>query len=366
MVYPMDDIALTMYPGVSCQTVIHLLECFGSAEQVFAATAQELIDRAELTPVLAESISRKAHHDRVAKELAFIQKYKIRAIDSASEEYPKRLKECPDYPHILYVLGEIDLNRTHWLSIVGTRDNTPYGTRMCEKIVGEIAALCPDVVIVSGLAYGIDISAQRAAMNSGLVTVGVVAHALNRIYPTTHSASARQMIVKGGAVVSEFHSGCKLERPCFIQRNRIIAGLSEGTIIVESAVRGGSLTTADMADGYHRTVMAVPGRVDDPCSEGTNNLIKTLKAQMVCSGEDVVNLLNWQPVASVKSVQTPKVDLTTPQGKLLKWIDKDTPISLEELSRQSGIPPQELCELVLDLELAGAIRTLRGSYYVKC
>ena len=297
-----DDIALTMHPEVGPRTAIHLVECFGSAERIFAATEQELIERAGIRPAVARSLSRREYHPAADRELQFVSEYGIRVLASDDPLYPERLKECPDYPHVLYVRGTADLNAGKWISFVGTRKMTHYGRRACEKIIGELASLCPDTVVVSGLAYGVDITAHRAAMDAGLTTVGVVAHPLNRIYPAPHTGSARRMIETGGALISEYHSGCRMERSNFVQRNRIIAGMSDGTLIVESPRKGGSLITADMADGYHRTVMAVPGRIDDPFSEGTNHLIRSLKACMVCSGRDVLDALGWKPVTPAYAV----------------------------------------------------------------
>lgn len=297
-----DDIALTMHPEVGPRTAIHLIGCFGSAERIFAATEQELIERAGIRPAVARSLSRREYHSAADRELRFVSDYGIRVLVSNDPLYPARLKECPDYPHVLYVQGMADLNAGKWISFVGTRKMTHYGRRVCEKIIGELALLCPDTVVVSGLAYGVDITAHRAAMDAGLTTVGVVAHPLNRIYPAPHTGSARRMIETGGVLISEYHSGCRMERSNFVQRNRIIAGMSDGTLIVESPQKGGSLITADMADGYHRTVMAVPGRIDDPFSEGTNHLIRSLKACMVCSGKDVLDALGWEPVVTAPVV----------------------------------------------------------------
>lgn len=288
-----DDIALTMHPEAGCRTVAHLLEYFGSAENVYAAQEEELREGAGLKASLARSIRLREGHVRAQTELGFVARSRLRVITSDSEHYPRRLLECGDYPHVLYVSGEMDLNAGRWLSVVGTRKITSYGARLCEVLIGELARLVPDLVIVSGLAYGVDVAAHRAAMNHGVPTVGVLGHPINRIYPPPHTDTARRMVNLGGAVLSEFSSSEEPRRSGFVQRNRIIAGLSEGTLVVESAAKGGSLITADMTDGYHRTLMAVPGRVGDLCSEGTNHLIRTLKAQMVCSGEQIAELMNW-------------------------------------------------------------------------
>lgn len=297
-----DDIALTMHPEAGCRTVVHLLACFGSAENVYAATEEELRRGAGLKASVARSILNRETHPKARAELEFIARSHLNVLTSDSAGYPRRLLECEDYPHVLYVSGHIDFNAGHWLSVVGTRKITAYGSRMCETLIGQLARLVPDLVIVSGLAYGVDVAAHRAAMHHGIPTVGVLGHPINRIYPPPHTDTARRMVTQGGAVLSEFSSGEEPLRSGFVQRNRIIAGLSEGTLVVESASRGGSLITADMADGYHRTLMAVPGRIGDTYSEGPNRLIRSLKAQMVCSGEEIAELMNWDAPAS-KAVQ---------------------------------------------------------------
>ena len=293
-----DDIALTMHPEVGCRTVIHLLERFGSAERVYAATEQELCQEAGLKPAVARSILRRETHLKAQKELDFATRRHLRILTSDAQEYPARLRECGDYPHVLYVSGGLDFNRGYWLSVVGTRKMTPYGSRICETLIEELVRIVPDLVVVSGLAYGVDVAAHRAALKYGIPTVGVLGHPITRIYPLQHTDTARRMVTQGGAVLSEFASDEEPSRAGFVQRNRLIAGLSEGTLIVESAARGGSLITADMADGYHRTLMAVPGRVGDLYSEGTNQLIRTLKAQMVCSGAEIVEVMNWDAALS--------------------------------------------------------------------
>ncbi|MDD3108941.1 MAG: DNA-processing protein DprA, partial [Alistipes sp.] len=338
---------------------------------VFAATPEQLMEQAELKPTLARALCRREYHDRAVQEVESAAKRKIRILTASMPEYPQRLRETPDYPHVLYVCGNTPFNSPHWLSVVGTRDMTPYGERVCGEILSELATLCPDTVIVSGLAYGIDITAHRAAMRAGLPTVGVVAHPLTHIYPARHTESARRMVQEGGAVVSEFHSGCRPDRSGFVQRNRIIAGLSEGTLIIESALRGGSLITADMAQGYDRTVMAVPGRVGDAMSEGTNRLLYTLAAQTVCSGEQVAHTLNWKTEnarEASKAVQKElfaAIDPASTEGRLLALLDHQPPMSAEELGVRSGQPLQELASVLLELELSGAIQKVHGSFYVK-
>lgn len=371
-----DDIALTLHPNVGPKTAIALMQCFGSAEQLFAATEEEIIARSRLKPALARSIYRKEYHSAAEKELSFARKNRIRIIPCHSPEYPRMLLECNDYPHVLYAKGQTDLNSGHWLSVVGTRHVTPYGLKACDRLIGGLRELFPDLVVVSGLAYGVDIAAHRAALHHNAVTVGVLAHPLTRIYPPRHTESTRRMVDAGGALLSEYNTTCEPDKSGFVQRNRIIAGLCMGTLIVESAERGGSLITADMAYGYDRTVMAVPGRMDDPYSAGTNRLIRTLKAQTVCLPEDIAYHLNWETVprkTETRSRPDPEPSLFGKEdpaiipvsGKVLSFLENGEPVTLEELSLRCGMPVYELATVLLDLEFAGKIRSLPGKAYQK-
>ena len=388
-----DDLALTLHPELGCRTAIHLLECFGSAEAVFAASAGELVRRAELKPALARSLCRREYHQAAERELAFCERNRIRPVAAGDESYPRRLLECADYPHVIYLKGGPELSGGHWLSVVGTRKATPYGQKRCDRLIGELSALFPDLVVVSGLAYGIDVAAHRAAMQHGVRTVAVLGHPLTHIYPQAHTETARRIVSLGGTLISEYPSTARPDKAGFVQRNRLIAGLSDGTVIVESA-------TADMAGGYHREVMAVPGRVGDRCAEGTNALIRSLKAQMVCSGADIAEILGWEaPAPSGKAVGQSLFAETGPlapsvgnesagttgaayreavlpdsvaasaagDGRVasLRGLLGDDPVSLDELSIRSGIAVAELPALLLELELAGRICALPGNLYMK-
>ncbi len=385
-----DDLALTLQPELGCRTAIHLLECFGSAEAVFSASTDDLVRLAGLRPELARSLHHREYHQAAERELAFCERNHIRPVASGDELYPQRLKECIDYPHVIYLKGDTEFGSGHWLSVVGTRKATPYGMKMCDRLIGELSALFPDLVVVSGLAYGIDVAAHRAAMQYGVRTVAVLGHPLTHIYPQVHTETAQRIVSLGGTLVSEYPSTDRPDKAGFVQRNRIIAGLSDGTVIVESAAKGGSLITADMASGYHREVMAVPGRVGDRYAEGANALIRSLKAQMVCTGTDIAETLGWETsppseraveqslfaeaaptpsstgdeaikVSNQGAARTLGAGCDTP---LLEWMGNE-PISLDELSVRSGIAAAELMTLLLELELAGQIRSLPGNMYMR-
>lgn len=358
-----DDIALTLQPQVGPRTAVHLLQCFGSAEAVFNATTAELIENAELRPEIAASIVKKQYHGLAEKELKSCKKNGIIAIPSTDAEYPALLRECGDYPHVVYYRGDPAALNGRMLSMVGTRRITSYGQKMCERLVGELAQLFPDAVVVSGLAFGVDGACHRAALASGLATVGVLPNPLTDIYPAQHAALAEEMIKRGGGILSEYHSGAKIKGVTFVPRNRIIAGMSMGTVVVESPLKGGSLITANMADGYDRCVMAVPGRVGDTCSEGTNYLIKSNRARMVCSAEDIARELMWDLQAGAGVREKDLSSLSRDAAGLLGCIPDGEAVSVDALMEVSGLSVPELAGVILELEFEGAIRALPGKMY---
>lgn len=291
-----DDIALTLHRGLGPKGVAHLIAVLGSAQAVYAASEEELVGEAALRPDLARDIRRRTTHRQAEAEVRYMKRHGIGAVAATDAEYPPRLRDCPDPPHVLYFVGERRALGMRSVAVVGTRMATPYGQRMCDVLIGRLAELAPQTAVVSGLAYGIDGHAHRAALRYGLPTVAVVANVLPEVTPSSHRELARDIVAHGGAIVSELHSQTRQNGALFIPRNRIMAGMSEGTVVVESPVGGGALSTAELADGYGRTVMAVPGRAGDKCSAGANRLIMAHSAAMVCSGDDVVRELGWDIV----------------------------------------------------------------------
>lgn len=362
-----EDIALQMTPGIGVKGVVHLLECFGTAERIFAATEEELIGRAELRPEPARQIVRRTGFAAAEKELKHCRKHGIAAVASTDPEYPALLREIPDYPHIIYVQGNLQALSDSCLSIVGTRNFTPYGQNMCNKLVERLAERVPRLAIVSGLAFGIDVTAHRAALHAGIPTIGVLPCALPDIVPAQHTGIARDMLDHQGALVTELHSQTRQNGTAYVPRNRIIAALSSGCLVVESADNGGSLITARFADGYNRTVMAVPGRATDRTSAGPNLLIRSHKAQLVLSAEDIIAEMGWdlgaEPVASRPKPPTP--ELTPDEAGLLGCFRTSDPLSIETLHELTGLDAGELAALLLGLELAGALRQLPGNRYLK-
>lgn len=288
-----EDIALQMTPGIGVKGAVHLLGVFGSARDIFAAAPDELAGEAGLREEIAREIVRRRGFAAAEKELEHCRRNGIAAIASTDPEYPPLLREIPDYPHVLYIKGDTAALSARCLSMVGTRNATPYGQTMCNRLVEGLAAQVPGLCIVSGLAFGIDVAAHRAALAAGVPTVAVLANPLPEVTPAQHTAVARDILDHGGALVTELHSQTRQNGTAYIARNRIIAGLSAGCIVVESPDSGGSLVTAHCADDYDRSVMAVPGRATDRMSAGTNHLIRNRKAQLVLTADDIVRELMW-------------------------------------------------------------------------
>ena len=362
-----EDIALQITPGIGVKGAVHLLEVFGDARSIFAASADELIGTAELRPDLAQEIVRRKGFPAAEKELEYCRRNDIEAIASTDPQYPALLRETPDYPHILYIKGNAGALSARCISIVGTRQATPYGQTMCNRLVEGLAERIPDLSVVSGLAFGIDVAAHRAALAAGVQTVAVLANPLPGVTPAQHTAVARDILEHGGALVTELHSRTKLNGGFYLARNRIIAGLSAGCLVVESPDSGGSLVTAHCADTYNRTVMAVPGRATDRASSGTNHLIRNRKAQSVTTADDIVGELMWDlgenPATLRGHAATP--ELTPDERGLLGCFRTDDPLSVETLRELSGLDPGELATLLIGLELAGAVRQLPGNRYMK-
>ena len=357
-------IALTLLNGVGCVLARHLLQFFGSAKAIFSASRKTLEKVPGIGVFTAEQIenSKPEALERADKELLFTDKNKIRIFTMLDSDYPKRLKECPDAPITFYYRGNADLNAEKIISLVGTRRITDYGKRVTETFVQELAGLFPELIVVSGLAYGIDVSAHRNALKNNLPTVGVLAHGLDRIYPSTHRNIAVEMLEKGG-LLTDFMSGTSPDRENFLQRNRLIAGLADATIIVESAEKGGALITADIAVSYGRDVFAFPGRITDLFSEGCNRLITTNKAGLISSAKDLMMALCWDKIQPQKPQQTSISFVEKPNHPILKVLAEKGEFQINELAIAMNTPVHKLMQTLFELELEGHIKALPGGVY---
>jgi DNA processing protein len=293
--------------------------------------------------------------------LSFIKKNNIEVSFFQDENYPERLKHCFDAPILIFTAGNLNFKNKKIISIVGTRQITSYGTDFCKNLIEDLAPLDP--VIVSGFAYGVDIVAHQAAMDFNLQTVGVLAHGLNQIYPRTHKKYMARMEENGG-FITEFWSDSNPDKEKFVRRNRIVAGMAEATIVIESADKGGSLITANMANDYNRDVFAVPGRVTDKYSQGCNNLIKTQKANVLTSAADLIYMLNWDIKENPKTIQKQLfVELGTEEQKIYDFLQKNGKELLDIIAIECDIPIFKLSGILIGMELKGVIRPLPGKLF---
>ena len=319
---------------------------------------------------------------RCEQELLYTREHKIKVLAIHDEEaYPRRLRQCEDAPLVLYQLGSADLNAQHIISVVGTRRCTERGRDLCNRLAADLARLLPGTMIISGLAYGIDIAAHRAALANGLPTLAVLAHGLDEIYPRLHRQTAIDMLRQGG-LLTEYMSHTQIEKVNFVQRNRIVAGLADATIVVESAEHGGSLITAEMANGYNREVFAFPGRTTDVTSAGCLRIIRQNAARLITSAEDLLAGLSWEPVpqpsdqtllpfdssetqvSSSADVRSTTNSYTTEEASILAALhEAGDQLSFSDLIAKTGFPASRLTSLLLPLEMKGIIKKLSGNRY---
>jgi len=356
-------IGITMIPGIGDITAKKLVAYCGGVEAVFREKLKGLMKVPGIGQTLAETIARNDVLSRAEKEIKYIQKNNIKPLFYLDEGYPERLKHCEDSPVMLYFNGEADFNIPRIVAIVGTRKATEYGKKICHSLVEGLASL--NVMVVSGLAYGIDIHAHRAALEMGLPTVGVLGHGLNMLYPQTHKATAEKMM-KNGGLLTDFSSDSKFIPENFPKRNRIVAGLSDAVIIVEAAKEGGALITADIANSYNRDVFAFPGRVGDQYSEGCNNFIKTNRAALIQSAKDLVYIMGWEEKKEKKNQNIQKqlfVELSNEEKLIVDFLNTSESVSVDMLSLKLNLPASKTAAVLLNLEFMGVIRCLPGKIY---
>ena len=344
-------------------TARKLISKAGSASEVFRMSRASLETIPGFGPLLSQSIKGSALLKQAEMEMGFLEKHHISVLYFEDEQYPDRLKECEDAPILLYTKGDKGLHAKHALSVVGTRKASSYGKEVCRSIILDLGSMIGDLVIISGLAFGFDVIAHRASLERGIPTVAVLGHGLKTIYPHAHRETAKK-ICGGGALVTDFHSGMGPERNNFLRRNRIIAGLADATLVVESARKGGALITADMASSYQREVLAVPGRVTDERSEGCNRLIRNNAAVLVESAKDIIDQLNWNDDVVQVPQTLPEKPVFTPQEKqLLELIRSHNGLGPGDLSLHSGIPIQEVLSLLTLMELNRWVTVEPGNQY---
>ena len=355
------QIALTLIPNIGDVRAKALLEHFGEAEKIFKATKSNLENIEGIGTIAANSIRYFNDFKICEDEIAFIEKNKITPLFITDENYPQRLLNCYDSPTMLYYKGNADLNHSKIISVVGTRTNSDYGKTVCDKLVEDLAA--ENILVVSGLAFGIDTIAHKAALKNNLKTIGVLAHGLDKIYPAQNKSLAKEMLSQGG-LLTDFMNGTNPDRQNFPRRNRIVAGMCDALIVIESSAKGGSLITAELANSYNKDVFAIPGRVNDSRSEGCNYLIKNNKSLLITCSDDLMHIMNWKATPTkVKKQRELFIELTADERVIVDILQAQESIQIDQLYFKSGLSSSAVAQALLMLEMQGVVTVLPGKVF---
>jgi DNA processing protein len=357
------QLALTLVPNIGDVQAKILVNQFGDASSIFKAKKSALDKIEGVGEVRAKSIKEFNDFHLAEHELKFIEKYKIKTLFLTDENYPRRLLNCYDSPTLLFYKGTADLNASKILAIVGTRSNTDYGKQFTEKLVKDLSE--QNILIISGLAHGIDAIAHKAALKNELPTIGVVGHGLDKVYPAENTNLAKDMVKDGGGILSEFFSGTKPDKHNFPLRNRVVAGLSDATVVVETNIKGGSMITAKLADAYNRDVFAVPGRTNDKASSGCNHLIKYNKAILLTDAEELLDVLGWteKKKERVKQQKELFIELSAEEKQIVQLLQEKETVHIDEINLKSGLSSSAAAAAILNLELQSVIASLPGKMY---
>lgn len=356
------QIALTLIPNIGDVHSKAMVNHFGSAEAIFHAPKKELDALEGIGSVRANSIKNFKDFSRAEEEIEFIKRYNIQALFLTDKDYPQRLLNCYDSPPLLYYKGNADLNSSKIIAIVGTRSHNEYGKNVCEKFVEEL--INEGVIIISGLAFGIDTIAHKTSLKNNIKTVGVLAHGLDRVYPSQNTSLAKQMISCGG-LLTEFKSDTVPGKQNFPGRNRIVAGISDAIIVIESGLKGGSLITAELGNGYNKDVFAIPGRVGDTKSEGCNYLIKNNKAALITCADDLLENMSWKQLKkpSVKKQRELFIELTGDEKIVVEILQSQEHTHIDDLYFKSKLSSSAVAQALLMLEMQGVVFSLPGKIY---
>lgn len=356
----LEKIALGLLPGIGDVLAKKLLSYCGTAEEVFKIKKSRLLKIPGIGTKLADAITSQGVFKRAEKELRFIEKENIQMFFFGDEDYPKRLRHCPDGPLLLYFKGQADFNQQKIIAVVGTRKATDYGKSICTELMEGLKAYSP--LVVSGLAYGIDIHIHKESLKQDISNIGVLAHGLDIIYPPAHRTIALKMQGCGG-ILTEFMTQTQPGRENFPRRNRIIAGLADAVVVVEARILGGALITADIACSYNRDVFAFPGRSSDVFSAGCNELIKSNKAQLITSVNDLVYYLGWENKKIENRVQRTLMFDCTEEEKIILEVLREKNLGIDDLQFKSKLPVSKASAALLNLEMNGVVRMLPGKVY---
>ena len=366
---PMTDdlvyqLALTEVPNVGLVQAKILAQHFGEAQKIFKA-GQSTLEKIEgIGEVRARSIKRFADFSQAEKEIKFIEKFKIRPLFITDRQYPQRLLHCYDSPTLLFYKGTADLNVAKVVAIVGTRSHTEYSKKITDELVQELSA--HEILIVSGMAFGVDAFAHKAAIKNNLATVGVLAHGLDQIYPPEHAGLAKEIMKHGGGLLTEFRSDTNPDKHNFPTRNRVVAGMSDATIVIESGIKGGSMVTAELANGYNRDVFAVPGKVTDTKSAGCNHLIKSNKAVLLTDAQQFIEMMGWEEKrqgAIGKRQKEIFIELSKEEKLIVDILNEKQTVHIDEINLRSGLSMSTVASVILNLELQHVVCGLPGKMY---
>jgi DNA processing protein len=356
--------ALTEVPNIGCVHAKILVQAFGSAEKIFKAK-QQLLEKTEgIGEVRAKAIKSFKDFSKAEEEIKFIEKYKITPLFLTDKHYPQRLLNCYDSPTVLFYKGSADLNASRIVAIIGTRNNSDYGKQQTEKIIKELSS--QNVLIVSGMAFGIDAIAHKASVKNNLPTVGVLAHGLDQMYPPEHSNLAKDMLKHGGGLLTEFSSKTKPDKHNFPTRNRIVAGMSDAVVVIESGEKGGSLITAELANGYNKDVFALPGKITDNKSAGCNFLIRNNKAMLLTDAEEIIEIMGWEEKSQKSKTKTQKelfIELSKEEKIIVDILREKETLSIDEINFRSSLTSSAVAAAILNLELQGVVSSLPGKIY---
>lgn len=361
-----SSLALTHIPGIGATGARNLYKALGSASEVFKNRKQLQDILPGIKPQLIEMLDCPKAFDLANKELKYIQEKHITCLGYKDESYPSRLRECDDAPLYLFYKGNANLNSLKMISVVGTRNITEYGKNLCTQFINDLQTLSPGVIIVSGLAYGVDIHAHQAALKNEMNTIAVLAHGLDRIYPSVHRSTAVKIVGQGG-LLTEFISGTNPDRQNFVSRNRIVAGMCDATVIVESAKKGGALITAELAESYHRDCFAFPGRTSDEYSEGCNNLIRENRAILIQNAEDFIKSMCWEAHEKTTNKEIQRElfpELSASEQQIVNILIKfPEGLQINSLIVESNISIQKANVLLFEMEMKGIIRSQAGGIF---
>jgi DNA processing protein len=358
------QLALTEIPNIGWVQAKILAQHFREAEKIFKAK-QSLLEKIEgIGLIRANSIKAFSNFSNAEEEIKFIEKFKIRPLFINDKEYPQRLLNCYDSPTLLFYKGTADLNAARIVAIIGTRTHTDYSKKMTDKLIEELSV--QNILIVSGMAYGVDAIAHKAAVKNNLPTVGVLGHGLDQIYPPDHSNLAKDMLKNGGGLLTEFRSQTRPDKHNFPTRNRVVAGISDATIVIESGIKGGSMVTAELANGYNKDVFAFPGKVSDNKSAGCNYLIKSNKAMLLTDAQQLVEIMGWEEKRQKSKNKIQKeifIELSNEEKIIVDILNEKETVHIDEINLRSGLSSSATAAAILNLELQNVVNRLPGKMY---